>query len=104
MLMGKVRKRYSREFKVQVLRELASGKSLAQLCREHGISRFLVSRWRREYEENPGGAFAGNGNVCKDAARVAELERLVGELYAENRFLKQALDALKQREAGRRGG
>jgi transposase len=102
--MGKVRKKYSREFKLQVLREFDSGKGLAELCREHGVSRFLVSRWRREYEANPGVAFAGNGNVCKDAARVAELERIVGELYAENRFLKQALEALKQRGLeGRRG-
>lgn len=97
--MGKVRKKYSREFKLEVLRELEC-KGLAEVCREHGVSRFLVARWRREYEENPGRAFAGNGNVCKDAARVAELERLVGELYAENRFLKQALDMLKQKNLG----
>lgn len=100
--MGKVRRRYSREFKIQVLRELDSGKSLAQVCREHNVSRFLVARWRREYEENPEGAFAGNGKVCRDADQLKEYERLVGRLYAENDFLKRALAVLKEREAERR--
>lgn len=101
--MGKSRRRFSREFKLQVLRELDSGKSVAELCREHNVTRFLVARWRREYEESPGLAFSGNGNTCKDAARVAELEKLVGRLYAENDFLKRALANLKQRDAEERG-
>jgi transposase len=100
--MGKVRRRYSREFKIQVLRELDSGKSLAQICREHNVSRFLVARWRREYGENPEGAFAGNGKACRDADQLKEMERLVGRLYAENDFLKRALASLKEREAERR--
>jgi transposase len=100
--MGKVRRRYSREFKVQVLRELDGGKSLAQVCREHNVSRFLVARWRREYEENPEEAFAGNGKACRDADQLKEMERLVGRLYAENDFLKRALASLKEREAERK--
>jgi transposase len=99
MCMGKCRRRYSREFKVQVLRELEAGKGMAQVCREHNVSRFVVSRWRREYEKDPVGSFTGNGNAKKDAARVEELERLVGRLYAENDFLKRALASLKEREA-----
>ena len=96
--MGKVeRRRFSREFKLGVLRELESGKSVAEVCREHDLTRFLVARWRREREENPGNAFAGNGNACKDEARTRELERLVGQLYAENDFLKRALANMKTR-------
>ena len=98
--MGKMeRRRFSREFKLQVLRELEGGKSVAQVCREHDLTRFLVARWRREQEENPGAAFAGNGKACKDEARVRELERIVGQLYAENDFLKRALANLKKRAA-----
>jgi len=98
--MGEMeRRRFSREFKLRVLRELEGGKSVAQVCREHDLTRFLVSRWRREYDENPGAAFAGNGKTCKDEARIAELERLVGRLCAENDFLKRALANMKKRAA-----
>lgn len=101
--MGNSRRRYSREFKVQVLRELDSGKCVGQVCREHNLHRSLISKWRQEYESDPGRAFAGNGNVCKDAARIGELEKLVGQLYAENDFLKRALASLKKKELEGRG-
>jgi transposase len=98
--MGKVeRRRFTKEFKLGVLRELEGGKSMAEVCRENDLTRFLVSRWKREHDENPGLAFAGNGKTCKEEARVKELERLVGRLYAENDFLKRALENMKQRTA-----
>jgi transposase len=98
--MGKLeRRRFSREFKLRILRELEGGKSMAEVCREHDLTRFLVSRWRREREENPGNAFAGNGKTCKDEARTRELERLVGQLYAENDFLIRVLTNMKKRAA-----
>ena len=101
--MVKCRRRFSREFKLQVLRELDSGRSVAEVCREYDLTRFLVNRWRREQEENPDEAFAGNGNTCKDAARISELEKLVGRLYAENDFLKRALAAWKERGLEEKG-
>ena len=91
------RRRFSREFKLGVLRELDGGKSVAELCREHDLTRFLIAKWRREFEENPMGAFAGNGNTCRDEAKMREMERLVGRLYAENDFLKRALENLKKK-------
>lgn len=62
-----VRRRFSREFKLQALRELDGGKSVAQLCREHDLTRFLVSKRKREYDENPDRAFASNGKACNVA-------------------------------------
>ena len=85
--MGKLeQRRFSKEFKLQVLKEREGGKSMAQVCREYDLTRFLVSRWRREYDENPKRAFAGNGNTCKDEARIRELQRLLGQMCAENDF------------------
>jgi len=40
--------------------------------------------------ENPEKAFSGNGNKYKDQARIAELERLLGQAHAENELLKKA--------------
>jgi len=49
----------------------------------------MLSKWKREYKENPGTAFSGNGKISKPEAKLAETERLIGQLYAENAFLKK---------------
>ena len=86
----KARRRYDREFKISVVAELESGKPLAQIARENGIHPSLPCRWRDELAENPERAFSGNGNRCKYEARIADLERLLGQAHAENELLKKA--------------
>ncbi len=67
--MGKItRRRHTREFKISIIRELESGKNLAQLSRENNIHPTMISRWRLEYRKNPESAFSGNGNVRQDVA------------------------------------
>jgi transposase len=89
--MTKVRRRYDRDFKISIVAELESGKPLAQIAREYGVHPSLPSRWRDELAENPETAFSGNGNKYKDKARIAELERLLGQSHAEIELLKKAL-------------
>jgi len=100
----KTRRHYTREFKIAIVRDLETGKSLAQVSRENGIHPSLIVKWKTEYFENPEKAFSGNGRVYKDQARMAELERLVGRLYAENEFLKKALGTLESRIQERKRG
>ena len=64
------------------------GKTLVQVSRENEIHPSLVVKWKKEYFRDPENAFRGNGRAYKEA-RMAELERLVGQLYAENEFLKR---------------
>ena len=91
----KSRKKFTKEFKISVLRELENSKSAVQLCREHGIHPSMLSNWKREYKENPETAFSGNGNTNKLEAKLAESERLIGQLYAENTFLKKVLTSME---------
>ena len=65
------------------------------MSRENGIHPSLVVKWKKEYFRDPKNAFPGNGRAYKEQARTAELERLVGQLYAENEFLKKALTRLE---------
>ena len=95
--MKKTRRRYDRAFKISVVAELESGKPLAQIAREHSIHPGLPTRWREELAENPEKAFSGNGNQYKDQARIAELERLLGQAHAEIELLKKAF-AMTQRK------
>ncbi len=91
----KTRKKFTREFKISILRELENGKSSAQISRENGVHPTMLSKWKGEYKENPGTAFSGKGNISKPEAKLAESERLIGQLYAENAFLKKVLSCLE---------
>jgi len=96
--MGK-RRVFSRDFKLSLLRELDQDRSMSQLCREHNIHSSLISKWRREYDANPSEAFSGQGNTYKLEAKLAQRDRLIGELYVESAFLKKALNILEKKYA-----
>ncbi|KAF5424048.1 MAG: transposase [Methanosarcinales archaeon] len=93
----KIRRTYTREFKLQIVRECENSKAMAQLSRQHGIHPSLITRWKKEYRDDPENAFSGKGNIYKEDARLGELERVIGQLYAENSFLKKALSNLEMR-------
>jgi transposase len=96
--MALKRRRFTRDFKLQVLREIEAGKSIAQPAREHEIHPNLITRWRSLQTDYARQAFAGNGNSYKQDSRIAELERLVGRLTFENDFLKKALSHWEARQ------
>jgi putative transposase len=88
---------HTREFKLMVVRQLASGeKRPAQICREHNLADSVVSRWRKEYEQRGEEAFlsAPSSEPPTAEAKIAELERFCGQLALENALLKKALGKL----------
>lgn len=93
---------YSRENKVSALNDLSAGKSVAEICREYQVRQGVLYRWKREYEKDPATAFSGKGNTASAEAKIAQYERLVGRLYAENLLLKKALEKLGSLKAERR--
>lgn len=89
-----MRRRFTREFKLTVLRELETA-SLTEVCRKHSLDVSTVSKWRTDFEKCPQKAFAGHGNLWKPEVELERYKRLVGELYAENEFLKKVYERLK---------
>jgi transposase len=88
---------HSREFKLTVVRQLASGeKRPAQVCREHNLAESVLSRWRKEYEQRGEEAFLPppSSQAPSLEAKIAELERFCGQLALENSLLKKALGKL----------
>ena len=43
------RRQFSRDFKVQVLREVEAGKTLAQAAREHQLTPNTIINWRKQH-------------------------------------------------------
>ena len=101
--MGRGRS-FSREFKLAAVRQVAGGeKRPAQVCREHAISEGLLLRWRREYEARGEAAFTLQQPSETEALerRIADLERLCGQLALENAVLKKALGSSPSRSGAR---
>ena len=95
------RRTFTKEFKLSVLQDLEQ-KPMAQVCREHEVHPTLLNRWKREQQDYPKEAFKGRGNLYKAEAKIAQYERLIGQLYAEISFLKKTNAFLQERRAEER--
>ena len=88
--MKKLRRHYTREFKLEAVRLLeTSGRSASQLERELGIGKGNLWRWKRELKADGEDAFPGHGRLTPEQERLRQLER-------ENEILRQERDILKK--------
>ena len=88
--MQKGQKTYTPEFKREaVLLVQTSGKPIAQVARELGISDTSIHQWRKELAEHGTEAFPGSGH---QTAQEEEIRRLKRELE----ITKQERDILKK--------
>ena len=100
--MSLSRRQFSKEFKLRVLREHEGGKPLSQLAREYEVHPGTIIGWRKAYEKYADLAFPGNGSTTStqsEGAKIAELERKIGQLTMENDLLKKAMTRLEWLEA-----
>lgn len=98
--MGR-RNKFSREVKLKILREIEI-RPLSEVCREHDVHPATIKRWKVERQQYPKEAFKGQGNRYKLEAKLAEKDRLIGQLYAENDLLKKAIALAQQKQAEER--
>ena len=90
------RRKFTAEFKAEVVMELLSGrKSSAELCREHHIAAPQLAQWKATFQERAPLVFMREEQHSQEAARIAELERLVGRLTLEAEVLKKATSILQ---------
>ena len=88
--MGKIQKVYTKEFKQEAVRlAQTSGKAIAQVARELGISDTSIHQWRKEQAENGPEAVPGKGHQT-------QLEEENRRLKRENEILRQEREILKR--------
>lgn len=103
--MPNQRRIFDKDFKLQVVREIDAGRTVASVAREHGVHPELIYRWKRQLHKYGERSFGGRGNAYTEEARIAQLERTLGQMAAENALLKKAITTLQQLQrsnAGRR--
>jgi len=90
------RRKFSKELKLEAVRRLAGGQSVAEVARAVEVHPSELYRWRREADEYGERAFQGAGRKRAEESQVAELERKIGQQTLEIDFLKRALQHVEE--------
>ena len=90
------RRRFTREFKAEVVFEVLSGESSqAEVCRRHNLNENQLSQWKRQLLENAPSLFASTAYPSSDAEkRIAHLEQFVGRMAVALDIEKKLLTLL----------
>jgi transposase-like protein len=98
-------RRFSRDVKLAAVQRMSAGANVAELAREIGVSRKGLYRWQKQFGDGGPSVLRGAGRprrevpelsepsdeLSKTSARIAELERIVGQQTVDLDFFQQAL-------------
>jgi transposase-like protein len=85
------------------MRELDSGKGMAEVARQYQISPKRLETWKGEWRAKGELAFPGKGarpQARLESERIAVLERKIGQQTMEIDFLKKVLRRFKEHPLG----
>jgi transposase len=91
--MGKTQRRtYSPEFKHDAVRLVVEeSRPVTEVAQNLGIHPSLLQRWKKAFEEDPGGAFPGRGRRNERDAELADLKKQLARARQERDILRKAL-------------
>jgi transposase len=84
------RKTYTREFKLQALRMVEQGLSVAEVARQLAVGENCLRNWRKAAREHGEAAFPGHGRPSAADEELRRLRAEVARLRAERDLLKKA--------------
>ena len=91
--MGKMRKRYDRDFKLKAVELSIERNSVAELAEELGIRAKVLYRWRSELLKDKENSFPGHGNeIMSDTDKaLARVKKALADMTMERDILKKAV-------------
>lgn len=90
--MGKKRRRYSSEFKLEAVKLLEQqGRTVVDVAESLGIQPGMLHRWRAQYGKDGTEAFPGQGRLKPQDEELRRLQRDLARVRQERDILKKAL-------------
>ena len=93
--MKQSRRKFSAQFKAKVaLAALNNTKTLTELSEEFEVHPVMISKWKNDVIKNASGVFTGEkrSQESKDAKKVDDLYRQIGQLKVENDWMKKKVE------------
>ena len=89
----KKRQQYPKEFKARVALEAMKGeKTVAELSAEYEVHSNMITKWKRQVQENVGEIFARKSDrEPNDKELIENLYKQIGKSQVENDWLKKKL-------------
>lgn len=84
----KVGRKYTEEFKLQMVQLYHSGKSSSEIIREYELTPSVFYRWVKQHTQS--GSFKAAENRTPEEKELIELRKQNKQLLMENDILKQA--------------
>lgn len=92
--MSKIRKRYTRAEKLEIVNEsLDEHVDIFRLGERYSLHPNTIRRWRLELSKHESAAFPGNGNpiLSEEQKEIRQLKKQLQESELSNEILKKAL-------------
>lgn len=91
--METLRKKFTREFKLNAVELSYSRDNIRDLAHELNIRPDLIYRWRSEFGSYQGKSFPGNGKpkLTEEESEVARLKKELADIRIERDILKKAV-------------
>lgn len=87
----KSRKQYSREFKIEAVKQIVEGgRPLSEVADSLGLNRGVLGRWKAAFLEEGAVAFPGRGHQTPENAEVSRLKRELAKAQQDIAILKKA--------------
>lgn len=100
--MAGKRRQHTPEFKAKIVLEVLKGeKTTNEICQTHKLNVNLLNRWRQELMEKASTIFEQVDLRSEDQQRIAEPERLVGQLTMQLEIAKKASSYWEPQRNGR---
>jgi len=87
----KTRRKYDATFKGEVVKMIATGRSVADIARSLGVGENLIYRWKKQAIDSSDAQVAESGTSQVSLAEHLALQKKLRELEMERDILKKAL-------------
>lgn len=91
------RKSYDKEFKLEAVQLVESGKRVAEVARELDLAEQTLHNWVKKFSKDGEAAFIGSGNLKPQDKENKELQKRIRDLEEENAILKKGYGHLCER-------
>jgi transposase len=96
--MSTRRRRFDKQFKLDAASLINnSDRAISEIARDLGVRRELLYKWRRQFSDDPAGAFPGKGKLKPEEEELRRLRRELERITEERDILKKALGVFSRR-------